>query len=76
MESKIKAKRYSKDVYRLMRGTEIVGFAMALCNGLWAMNDINDRRISTTHYASPREVAQAFANSAAVIEKATKEAGC
>jgi len=60
MESKIKAKRYSKDIYRLIRGTEIVGFAIALTNGRWAMTDPEDQRISTNTYTSPREVAQAF----------------
>lgn len=58
--SKIRTERADKDIYRLLDGEKIVGFAMKLSNGRWCMSDKDDNRIGRTTYGSPKEVAAAW----------------
>lgn len=61
----ITAKRYNKDVYRIVKddgagGGEIVGFAIRLTNEKWSMTDTEDRSLDRVQYGSPKEVAERF----------------
>jgi hypothetical protein len=63
----IKAKRYTADVYRIMDDDQMVGFAMRLMNGKWAMTDTEDRNMDRIQYGSPNDVAKCFATVRAAL---------
>lgn len=47
-----------KIAYRLEYQGRILGFALALTNGLWGLFDANDRRLSKATWVSPQGVAK------------------
>lgn len=54
------AKRYSRDVFRILEDGELVGFAIRLTNGKWSMTDSCDRKMDTVQYGTANEVAKCF----------------
>lgn len=42
----MKLERYDKDMYRVVNGGIIIGFASRLSNGFWAACDVDDFSLS------------------------------
>lgn len=55
-----RTERADRDVYRIMLGDEIAGFAMKLSNGLWSACDCSERRLTASLFPSPSRVAKAW----------------
>lgn len=55
-----KAVRYDAIAYRIERDGVLVAMALQLGNGLWSLNDVDEKKIGKRNYKSPKEVAAAF----------------
>mgnify|MGYP003576682706 CR=1 FL=1 len=52
--------RSSQDAYGIVVEAELVAMALQLASGKWALFDLDDRRMSKTSFATPKEVAAHF----------------
>lgn len=57
----MKLERYDKDMYRVVNGGVIIGFASRLSNGFWAACDVDDSRLTRKSFVKPKDVMDWFA---------------
>ena len=68
--AKITSQRHDRNVYRMLDGSTIVGFALQMATGMWAPFDTEDKRLPGTAVATPKLVANWFNEQAAAKELA------
>lgn len=56
----VRAKKLTDEVYCLMDGAQIVGFAIKRLGGAWSMRDVANRALDEVDYGSPYVVAKYF----------------
>ncbi len=55
-----KAVRYDAIAYRIERDGVLVAMTLQLGNGLWSLNDMEEKKIGKRNYKTPKEAAAAF----------------